>query len=387
MITTPPGLYLGSLILLVPLYIVSLLMGETTPQWCNIHTLRFTNIFYAYATISLLHRILGKGSDTKVVMIALFPLSFFFNYLYYTDVGGLFWVLLMFRLGSTGRYYGSALAGAVSILYRQTNVIWVIFTAIELVRTKMEPDGSSLIDQITGFTFNVLKSFKRTLTVVFPYLIAVLGFAIFVLRNGGAVLGDKSHHSVMLHIPQIYYCSVFMTFFSIPLIPLGKVVSDMKNTMFKSKMNLLVLLLFHLATINYFTYEHPYLTGDNRHFVSILWRHLMRPHPVLKYLWTPVYMSCEYVVIWMLMKSPKSQLACFVLLGSVAMTIIPSPLVEPRYFLVPTVLYLMNIKATKKRTMACLLYYGTMNAGLLWVFLERPFIWPDQPDILQRYMW
>lgn len=74
--------------------------------------------------------------------IALFPPLFFFSALYYTDVASTFFVLLNYwlyvqsrqRNGSTSWPAVSAfVTGAIALLFRQTNVFWVVVLPAGLV--------------------------------------------------------------------------------------------------------------------------------------------------------------------------------------------------------------------------------------------------------------
>ena len=57
------------------------------------------------------------------------PPLFFFNFLYYTDPGSLFFVLLMYLFDLEDHTYLAALFGFLSLLFRQTNIVWVFFVA------------------------------------------------------------------------------------------------------------------------------------------------------------------------------------------------------------------------------------------------------------------
>lgn len=59
--------------------------------------------------------------------ISLFPLNYFFQFLYYTDSGSTLFVLVSYYLMLKKFYQGSAYVAALAILFRQTNVIWLIF--------------------------------------------------------------------------------------------------------------------------------------------------------------------------------------------------------------------------------------------------------------------
>ena len=67
------------------------------------------------------------------------PPLFFFNFLYYTDPGSLFFVLLMYLFDLEDHTYLAALFGFLSLLFRQTNIVWVFFVAAKYSVT-VRPD-------------------------------------------------------------------------------------------------------------------------------------------------------------------------------------------------------------------------------------------------------
>lgn len=155
-ITTPPGLYLLSYLL------------HLAGQGCDISTLRQTNasgIFFTWVPLFLLLKQHYKQQQSYVhaahtaMNICLFPPLFFFSALYYTDVVStevVAWSLYIRgnqTLRSMPIIRGLILvfAGAVNLLFRQTNVFWVaIFNAgidmLEVLRSALEqlPKRSSI---------------------------------------------------------------------------------------------------------------------------------------------------------------------------------------------------------------------------------------------------
>ncbi len=61
------------------------------------------------------------------ITITLFPLNYFFQFLYYTDVGSTFFTLLAYYYNLKSRHYLTLIFGIISILFRQTNIIWILF--------------------------------------------------------------------------------------------------------------------------------------------------------------------------------------------------------------------------------------------------------------------
>lgn len=120
-LTTPAGLYVVGL----PLAAFG----------CTLESLRTINLLFGIGTLLLLRSILQElhpkntlwESSMNSISIFLFPVSFFFHFLYYTDSGSTFFVLLSYYLSLRKNYLASAYTSGAAMLFRQTNVIWMMF--------------------------------------------------------------------------------------------------------------------------------------------------------------------------------------------------------------------------------------------------------------------
>ena len=70
-----------------------------------------------------------KKALLSAASLGIFPLFYFFSFLYYTDVGSTFMVMLMYSLHLDGNDWFASFIGALSVLFRQTNIVWVFFVA------------------------------------------------------------------------------------------------------------------------------------------------------------------------------------------------------------------------------------------------------------------
>ncbi|XP_025106484.1 putative Dol-P-Glc:Glc(2)Man(9)GlcNAc(2)-PP-Dol alpha-1,2-glucosyltransferase isoform X6 [Pomacea canaliculata] len=136
MITTLPGLYIASLL---PLYPIGFIFSkEDIASSCTPLLLRSTNILFSVGNLYLLYLTTyklhyNKKNGGSVVLTALtlatFPVLYFFTWLYYTDAGSTFFSLLTYLCVLHKRHRSAAVCGLVAILFRQTNVVWVMFGA------------------------------------------------------------------------------------------------------------------------------------------------------------------------------------------------------------------------------------------------------------------
>lgn len=298
-------------------------------------------------------------------------------------------------------------------------------------------------------------SVGNLLMLLAPYYGLLSAFIMFVIWNGSVVLGDKSNHVATLHIPQMLYTWPYIVFFSWPvLLPHAidaalSVVGASKTTRAdathlrqkhgSSLTTLISLLLFMLTAavvVKYNTIVHPFTLADNRHYVFYIFRILMRPWWI-RYAVIPAYALCAWLCIRALasfgtmkaanpseatkqdaLDSPESgsngPRTAFVLawLATTTLQLVTAPLVEPRYFILPWLIWRLNIPASdasaskrqlKLREAGWLadvlytlqterlwletLWYLVINGVTGYIFLYKGFTWTSEPGNTQRFMW
>ncbi|EZG17793.1 hypothetical protein H107_03617 [Trichophyton rubrum CBS 202.88] len=301
-----------------------------------------------------------------------------------------------------------------------------------------------------SLAISALTNLSTVLVALLPYLFFLGCFGLFVVINGS----HKEFHSAGLHLPQMLYIWPYFMFFSWPIIlypwalkvwnyigqsnPQGLTQLTSKIPRLGIMLSILVVmtLVVHLNTI-----VHPFTLADNRHYVFYVFRLLLR-HPMIKYAAAPVYLLCGWTTIAAFNfpsadifaeqismtpaqgnESEESQRAqnkgsvsnksstrtSFVLIWliSTSLSLITAPLVEPRYFIIPWVIWRLHIaplsrkkkdrpanEATVRSSVLELLplltetaWYLLINLGTGYVFLYRGFDWPQEPGKTQRFMW
>lgn len=275
--------------------------------------------------------------------------------------------------------------------------------------------------------------------------------------------GDKDNHVATIHVPQMLYIWPLITFFSLPLIV------PVAFSFLKSLTKLLALPLFpklfwkylRVATYTSFAFSatlvvtkfntiiHPFTLADNRHYIFYIFRYTILRHPLVRYFLAPVYLACTHLVYLTLcvperpnptislkaksttkpdpvpiasrtqeQEGPKTSFVLILLLTT-ALSLITAPLVEPRYFIIPWVIWRLNVpslptiepskrkrqeKSTQReRIAACIRFWGweghdyrlwletawflIINAVTGYIFLYRGFEWKQEPGNVQRFMW
>lgn len=70
---------------------------------------------------------------------------------------------------------------------------------------------------------------------------------------------------------------------------------------------------------------------------------------------------------------------------SAAAALVPSPLLEFRYFIVPTALIVLLTPSAPQRLWVVVFASGIVNALTVLVFLKKSFVWGD--GSVARFMW
>ena len=199
-----------------------------------------------------------------------------------------------------------------------------------------------------------------------------------------------------------------------------------------------------VAIVHNNTLVHPFTLADNRHYIFYIFRILLR-HPLVKYLATPIYLICGWSAITAvgglpnteplperdsisydkngfqilpgLPKPEEGNRVSFVVVWLIATTLslITAPLVEPRYFIVPWIIWRLHIttprpheglhgpptqsnswldkikaiayKEHDHRLWLETFWFLAVNFVTGYVFLNWGFEWPQEPGRVQRFMW
>lgn len=452
MITTPPGLYFLSLA-----YIASLFPGIQFTQpissfinTCSTSVLRSTNGLLAVICSILVHDIIkslnpsldDRKATLYAVILALYPLHWFFTFLYYTDVASLTVVLAMYLMCLKKNYLCSALLGAVSVVIRQTNIIWMLFVActgiLNLIQEKQKHEENlssepkidhfasssnvnispnlkrrksvdtathyihgkslpSVPDKSTGLFSEILGILLATwhlkweLFVSFsPFFALLLAFAAFVVWNGSIVLGAKEAHTVSPHFAQLLYFGLVSACFMAPVHFNPSQATILTKSIWKNRP--FTFLLCFLATmlgflsVHYFSIAHPYLLADNRHYPFYLWRKIINSHWSTRYLLLPLYLYSWTSIFYKLVKVEKKVWVLVYFVASAA-CLIPTPLIEFRYYTIPFFFLVLHSHITKDRLWLLMGFlYASINIFTMLMFLFRPFHWDHQIGV-QRFIW
>lgn len=330
-------------------------------------------------------------------MLTTFPLLFFFTFLYYTDVGSTFFVLFSYYFTLTNAHVLSAFTGVLAVFFRQTNIVWVGFNMatgilIYLRRKRLIQEKSNLFQSIFDAVKGCSAHYINVLLIAIPYCIVFLSFVLFVIKNKGIVVGDRTSHEASLNVPQLFYFSTFVMIYSSFLlyryVNIKNIWTDIKNIVTSPRKLLLCLLAIGvmLYLVQNFTYVHKYLISDNRHYTFYIWKRIFEKHWAVKYALVPGYLLSWLIIFNELNKSNISIWILLYLLCTAAV-LVPQKLLEFRYFIIPYLLFRLHIGVRNYLELITeFVLYMCVNAVTLYLFIYRPFKW-DHEDAIQRFMW
>ncbi|XP_046840095.1 putative Dol-P-Glc:Glc(2)Man(9)GlcNAc(2)-PP-Dol alpha-1,2-glucosyltransferase [Xenia sp. Carnegie-2017] len=429
MITTLPGLYFCSWAFME---ILAVFFHQDVKIMCMPLFLRMVNVIFNFGNIWVMYRIVRKldemnpkntpthsqsehvqnlattnSNDAESwqkfyhmasgITLGMFPLLFFFMFLYYTDNGSTFFVLLMYYLSLGDYHVLAAIIGMYAFFFRQTNIVWVIFTAgVTAVRMyepyvlrKLGPRANDSLNIVLEFVKQLFVNMKATVHVLWPYALVMLFFITFLIVNGGIAVGDKNHHKVCFNFPQIFYFACFASFFGFPHLSSPAVIYNtflyfigLNQRRYYSTITVLVCVVYYL--VKNFTYVHPYMLADNRHYSFYIWKNIYLTYPEAKVGLIPVYIVATTMIF---VAINQSRLWKIVYAVCVAMVLIPQGLLEFRYFIIPYLMFRLHVRTPPLWILGGeFLIYACINYFTLWMFLNKPFKWPNSDDV-QRFMW
>ena len=353
----------------------------------------------------------------------LFPLHFFYQLLYYTDVPSLFFTLATILAAARRRYRLAGALGAAAVLMRQTNAVWVAYALASAVLDACLPEGSrnkakpqqrgrrngggsgsgssssAAAPALQAAAADLQQLLLRAwvlkwhlMAQLWPLAAVVAAFGAFVVLNGGIVLGDKAHHTPVHHWAQPLYCLLYTTawlapaFWSPPALAAAarSLGSALHSRPAATAVGLAASAAAAAAAVRYGTLVHPFLLADNRHYVFYIWRRLVSRTLWSRYALVPAYLYSAWALAARL--AHHDWLRVLLLAGASCVVLIPAHLIEFRYFTVPFYLTFLHMRTPSTTSLAGIVaLFAAANAATIYLFLARPFAWAD--GSVARFIW
>lgn len=432
-ITTPPGLYVLG-------WVFHNTVKPIFKSWSTLTILRLVNLIggiFVLPLVVLRPLFLFNAIGFWPVALTYFPLMVTYYYIYYTDIWSTIFILeslslvLTLPFGNTKSLWVSALCATISCLFRQTNIIWSGFIMILAIERR-----AMIAKQFTDQTLNnylklFIFSIEEFKSLVLPYFINFFLFFIYLIWNRSITLGDKSNHSLSIHGVQFFYMTFFLLLFSVPIWCSKNFLRSYKLRCQLRPVKTFWEIVGIMLTIRYFTKIHPFLLADNRHYTFYLFRRLIgNSRKLIKYgLMAPIYHFSTFVYMELMRPNELTfhaiipipiketihlpvqltHISWTALLLCTFLTIIPSPLFEPRYYILPYFFWRIFITCNAEpifqdlkpsinsnespivisstgRLIWEFLWFMLINIVMLIIFIKYTFTWVDEP-FLQRIIW
>lgn len=378
----------------------------------------------------------ASPAPLQAAVCFLFPVHYFFSFLYYTDVPSLFFTLAAYLASRRRRYRLAAALGAAAVLVRQTNAVWVAFCLGDALLERCLPgsSGGSGRSRDSGAAGTTQRSSRNSsvsggrssgssrkrsgvagggpglasdlatllrrawllkaqlASDLWPLAAVVAAFAAFVVANGGIVVGDKAHHAAVRHLAQplyfLLYCTACLApaFWSPPTLAAAArgVAAAARQRPAAAGAAAAAAAAAAVAAVSSGTLAHPFLLADNRHYAFYLWRRVLNRTPWARYALIPAYLYSG----WALQRRLAHRGPLWLLLaaGGTCAVLVPAHLLEPRYFTTPFYLAFLHMRTPSPRALAAIAAgFAAVNAATLYLFLAAPFAWPD--GSVARFMW
>jgi len=300
---------------------------------------------------------LARGVDAdwallRTAQLHFLPILFPFFFMVFTDAFALLWILLMFLGVARGWLHLAALAGIMSMLVRQNNVVWVAVAW-----------GVAYVAE-HGLTLSLARV-RSFLARGFLFPVALVAFVLFVMWNGGPAVGDQQMHPGHLSLGNVYF---FLFCFSVCFLPVcvGHLPEVVRRVRHQRVAWVLIPAFFalYLAT---FVNDHPYNQIGLNFFLRnqiLVAADANLGSRVLFFL--PVLLGA--LSLWVI---PLRRGLLYLLLPVSLLFVMPSWLIEQRYYLVPYTLYLLCMERQRPFVERALLVYGVLLSGVFFAGIQQ----------------
>jgi alpha-1,2-glucosyltransferase len=324
----------------------------------SVASIRFISFCIAIMSITLFYILAcylqEQDSPSKTFQYVFFPLLYPFFFLIYTEALSILLVFLATYLALEKRYYLAGMVGILSCLVRQDNIVWVGFMFLLLVLDVLCADNSIAVTR-GGKRLGVSMATIRTIAVNGAiYLGAFTLFAAFVFVNKGVAVADVEMNRG-IHLGNVYFL-LFTFFFMFLPMNLGnapKIVALVRRRKLVSVYIVGLFLLF-LAT---FTIDHPYNTEP--------WAQWFLSNQILTFFNRDVLLKALFFLpvlysVLSLLTTRLYERKYYLIFPMSIIFLAPHWPVDPRYYLIPFVLFLLFKEDDPKpiRYFTYLMYVG-----------------------------
>lgn len=295
---------------------------------------RFINVLFAIMAIAMFMRadkvLSNDDSLVKTLQFAFLPFIFPYFLLIYTDVLSMMLMLTAFCFLVKKNYQWCGVFSIMGCMVRQNNIMWL---GMFLVLSYLEANPNGIT------TKKIVEHLKK----YWSFATGIMLFIIFVILNKGIAVGDKSMHPPFsIQLGNVYF---FLFLHFILFLPLH--ISNTKNIfrfISRHKIALLGVVLFYAVFMFTFHNTHPYNTQWENYF--------LRNRLLLLFSCTNVHKTIFFLpvcyTVLSLCVTPLKNKYFWLMYATAFLFLIPSWLIEQRYYMIPFAFFLLMKKEDKK---------------------------------------
>jgi alpha-1,2-glucosyltransferase len=314
----------------------------------HIRTIAFILNIGAICAVTLLaHKLNPKTYMRSSLLWVFVPIIFPFLFLIYTDVFSVLMIVTAFYLHLRKDYRLSGLVGFLSWFVRQNNVIWLLLLAV-----------FAWIESPT----------KERLKNVWVHVLGLGAFAAFIYINKGIAVGDASAHpSKIMSSGNVFF---FLFVFFILFLPYNIAQFPKIIRLFKKlpALALFVISIFIVYMLNFdVTHQYNLHRGYYIHNDIALFMVKSTLFKVLSFL--PI----AYAAFSLLSTEWHNRKYVWIL-PMIVLYLLPSWLIEQRYYLIPITLFILLKKPSSPEVEYTGIAWGAFLTGMITVGILSGFI-------------
>ncbi len=274
----------------------------------------------------------------RCLQILLCPIIWPFWFLLYTDLASAALVMAGLLLLTAGRLLWLAALGVVALAWRQTSLIWWgLFGLMALEQSGLRSQfvGTNRSDPEQSWRVLAVAAW-RLLLKVWPLLLPLVAFAVFVTVNDGIVVGDRAAHRIRgLNFLQVYFMLLVVF---VLLLPLHLANAPAIGRLLRRYPLLVILgLVMGVHYVTGFAIVHPYNDPGPGYFLRNQLLGLLDES-----IWLRIVSA--FAIAWAALSiavTPLRRPAHYWLYPVTVLSLLTMGLIEQRYYIVPLMLFLM----------------------------------------------
>jgi alpha-1,2-glucosyltransferase len=339
---------------------------------------RVLNLCFSILSVFIFHRIARlldrKTAFVRTVQYVFIPILFPFFFLLYTDAPSLLLGLLSLFFLLRRRYALAGFTGILNIAVRQNSIIWLFFLFAMFL---WEEYDRGILRLAPRFLHNFLLPYRprkklplkawRQISAWFVFLAGFALFAAFVWWNGGIAIGDKASHPFPgMHLGNVYFLLFLFFFLFLPthLWETKAILLRMRSSKFVIPVFVALYIFFMFTFFN----THWY----NQDLYSVFFRNRILVYFNLTLLLkTAFFIPVAWSVLTLLVTHQKRH-DLFLLFPMTLLYLLPSWLIEQRYYFLPFAFYLLFRNGfSARREWISVLYAIAFTAVVYYIVATR----------------